>query len=261
MEDFLAFRRMLTPFLIQVAFWTLALGSVLFGIYVWRSQDDAAKGLAFIILGPLVARVWAEVVIILFAIHESLVDIRGFVLRQPPSSWIVSPAPGSPAPGASGGDPDATAEEESEWAFPQIEPGLAPLDLLDAVDVSAADLWDQVAIDHDVDLYEQRSEIEGDLDEYLRAATYLADALNNVTDRDHGGDATTALDGLAATLRAMREYISILKTIVPQTDATSVGSDLQAAEDRIDDAYARFRESILRLDPDYEPAFDSTAVA
>ncbi|MDE3111778.1 MAG: hypothetical protein KGK34_02445 [Chloroflexota bacterium] len=159
---------------------------------------------------------------------------------------------------------DGTDEVDSEaesWGFPHIDSNLSVHDLLDAVDVAAADLWDQVAIDHDGDLFAHRSEIQGGLDDYRRATEYLAAALGDVTARDHGGDATLAAGGLVAALRALSEYISILETIIPETDVASIGSRLQAVEDRMDDAYARFKESILRFDPEYEPAFDATEVA
>ncbi len=266
MADFFAFRRMLTPVLVQISFWMLAIASILYGVYIWGNQNNVGLALAFIILGPLIARVWAEVVIILFAIHSSLNDIRSYFVRQPPMGGPyrqrairpVRPEGGSSDFRDASQAPDA---DEAPWRFPRIDHGLAPLDVLDAVDVAAADLWDEVAIDHDADLYEQRNGIEGDLAEYERAAVYLTGALHGVSAVDDRGEATIAANALGAAIEAIGKYVSLLETLTPQTADRDVIPRLQVTEDRIDRAYERFKESIARLDPDYEPAFDSNVVA
>lgn len=83
MKDFLKFRRMVTPIIIQVLFW-IALGGVVAtglaimagagGDYVDGGQAFGA-GLMTLIFGPLVVRVYAELLIVVFRINDTLTDI------------------------------------------------------------------------------------------------------------------------------------------------------------------------------------------
>jgi hypothetical protein len=92
MADFFAFRRMLFPILIQVVFWLGTAAMFIIGgwtIYGAKSEDFSgfvdttewdrlrvAAGVAIIIVGPLVLRLWAELIILGFRINETLTDIR-----------------------------------------------------------------------------------------------------------------------------------------------------------------------------------------
>ncbi len=80
---------MITPFVIQIVFWLSVVGIILFGLYnayqfitnVSRLPGIAvAIGGLTVLFGPplliLFARVYAEVIIVFFRIHETLVDIK-----------------------------------------------------------------------------------------------------------------------------------------------------------------------------------------
>ncbi len=91
MLDFLTFRRMITPIIIQVLFWigvvvvigagciTIAGGLAAFGSTSGSNQQTAAGaavgGVLLILFGPLVLRIYAEVLMVLFRINETLTDV------------------------------------------------------------------------------------------------------------------------------------------------------------------------------------------
>ena len=84
MSDFLASRRMITPVIIQVVFWVGAALCVVAGLIgivrgVTESYGgtwDFLTGLALLLLGPLMTRVYCELLILVFRIDETLSDIR-----------------------------------------------------------------------------------------------------------------------------------------------------------------------------------------
>ena len=79
MGDFLTFRRMVTPILIQVVYWIVTVVVIVGGLVVLVAAPggtERALGLAVLVLGPLVVRVYAEVLLVVFRINETLTDIR-----------------------------------------------------------------------------------------------------------------------------------------------------------------------------------------
>ncbi len=83
MGDFLAFRRMITPFIIQAIFWIGVAFSFIGGIVIIvlaATQNYIAVGLlvgfGMMIIGPFVARIQCELLILSFRIHDNLVDIN-----------------------------------------------------------------------------------------------------------------------------------------------------------------------------------------
>ena len=79
MGDFLTFRRMVTPILIQVVYWIVTVVVIVGGLVVLVAAPEGterALGLAVLVLGPLVVRVYAEVLLVVFRINETLTDIR-----------------------------------------------------------------------------------------------------------------------------------------------------------------------------------------
>lgn len=75
MKDFLTFRRMLTPWLVNILFWlgTLAmLGTAIMDIF----KGQYWKGIEIIILGPILVRIVCEILIVFFRMNETLTDIR-----------------------------------------------------------------------------------------------------------------------------------------------------------------------------------------
>jgi hypothetical protein len=81
MNDFLMFRKMVTPILVQIVFWVAVIGAILTGLY-YLVSDEYLMGLAIIILGPFVARVSAEMLLVTFKIHEAVADIKNNTERQ-----------------------------------------------------------------------------------------------------------------------------------------------------------------------------------
>ncbi|MDI6732030.1 MAG: DUF4282 domain-containing protein [Candidatus Margulisbacteria bacterium] len=75
MKDLLAFKIMITPVVIQIAFWIGVASCVLGGLITMFSGNGAGgalMGLAIIILGPIAVRVYAELLIIIFKIYEAV---------------------------------------------------------------------------------------------------------------------------------------------------------------------------------------------
>jgi hypothetical protein len=73
--DYLTFRRMITPVFIQIIFWLAVLAIVIVAI-VQIGNGETAGGLVLLVLGPLGARIYAEILIVIFRMNDSLSDIR-----------------------------------------------------------------------------------------------------------------------------------------------------------------------------------------
>src|SRR5579884_188087 len=113
MGDFLVFRRMLLPVLIQIIFWLLVLASIAAGVFLlvdytppWGPAEEVMKevgklkdhplvtsmglsgeaasavvGLVLCLVGPLVIRLVCELLIIPFTINGTLTGIRNAQLE------------------------------------------------------------------------------------------------------------------------------------------------------------------------------------
>ncbi len=93
MGDYLTFRRMITPVFIQIIFWIAVLAIVIAGI-IQIANGKAAAGVLILLLGPLGARIYAEILIVIFRMNDSLLDIRNAKLA---SGSATSPAAAPPA--------------------------------------------------------------------------------------------------------------------------------------------------------------------
>lgn len=82
MKDFWNFKKMITPIIIQVLFWLGVLGCIIGGIVQIVSGIEYPDpgmifaGIAWLILGPIVVRIYCELLIILFSINDTLTDIK-----------------------------------------------------------------------------------------------------------------------------------------------------------------------------------------
>jgi hypothetical protein len=84
MKDFMAFRTMLTPIIIQMIFWIgLAICVAIGLMYIitgataqYGGSANVLKGLAILLLGPLAVRIYCEILIIFFRINETLTEIK-----------------------------------------------------------------------------------------------------------------------------------------------------------------------------------------
>ena len=86
-SDFLSFRKMVTPIIIQILFWLGVIIAIIFGIVsivygVVRSDvPTLLYGLLGLILGPLVVRIYCEILILFFRINETLTEISNKIDR------------------------------------------------------------------------------------------------------------------------------------------------------------------------------------
>jgi hypothetical protein len=72
-NDFLGFRKMITPVVIQVVFWLGLLMNLGASIYVMsRGGLSILFGFLMIFFGSLMVRVYCELIILLFRIYDSL---------------------------------------------------------------------------------------------------------------------------------------------------------------------------------------------
>jgi len=84
MWDFLVFRRMLTPVLVQILFWLSLAACIMGGVGAMviglanleRRPELVGVGLLALVVGPFAVRVYCEWLIVLFRINETLTDIR-----------------------------------------------------------------------------------------------------------------------------------------------------------------------------------------
>ena len=91
MEDFLKFRKMVTPVIIQILFWlgvavciVLGLISIVRGVNANHGGGlMVLAGYMWIFLGPIVVRIYCELLIVIFSIHDRLGQLKD-VLEQKP---------------------------------------------------------------------------------------------------------------------------------------------------------------------------------
>lgn len=83
MNEFLSFRKMITPLIIQILFWIgVALCFITGLVKIVQGVGSAAGGMTVLmgvltwILGPIFVRVYCELLILLFRIYDELVAIR-----------------------------------------------------------------------------------------------------------------------------------------------------------------------------------------
>lgn len=75
MKNFLCFRTMIAPMIIQILFWSLVIACIGIGLYNLL-HEKYRYAIEIIILGPIVARLAAEFLLVIFDIHRSLLNIE-----------------------------------------------------------------------------------------------------------------------------------------------------------------------------------------
>ena len=91
MEDFLSFKKMLTPIIIKVIFWIGVVGSVIMGLISIVGGANARYGggamvligLMWMFLGPILTRIYCEILIVIFAINDTLTDVKNLLQNRP----------------------------------------------------------------------------------------------------------------------------------------------------------------------------------
>lgn len=94
MEDFLSFRKMITPMIIQIIFWIGTVICVIVGIAAivggshmrYGGGTQVLSGLLFLFIGPLIVRVYCELLILFFRMNETLTEIKNILdIKQGPT--------------------------------------------------------------------------------------------------------------------------------------------------------------------------------
>ncbi|SER24101.1 protein of unknown function [Gracilibacillus ureilyticus] len=83
-QKFLSFDKMITPMIIKVVFWIGIVITVLSGLGTMISGFNSFyggglqvfTGLLIIIIGPIVVRIYCELLILMFKIYDTLREIR-----------------------------------------------------------------------------------------------------------------------------------------------------------------------------------------
>lgn len=89
-EKFIRFDKMITPTIIKILFWIGVALSVLSGLgFIIAGMNSyygggiqVFTGLLVIVIGPLVVRVYCELLIIFFKMHESLREIKTLLNKR-----------------------------------------------------------------------------------------------------------------------------------------------------------------------------------
>ena len=82
MKDVLFFKNMLTPKIITFVYWILLLAAVVGGVstmfmgYEGFTFGNFLKGIFYALAGGVGARIWCELLIVLFKMNEALQDLR-----------------------------------------------------------------------------------------------------------------------------------------------------------------------------------------
>ena len=94
--DFLLFRTMIAPLIIQIVFWAgvvacvvggivvlvLAVSEIVGGRNVGAGVLEAFGGLGVIFVGPLLVRIYCELFILLFRIYDTLRELLAAIEKQ-----------------------------------------------------------------------------------------------------------------------------------------------------------------------------------
>jgi hypothetical protein len=83
MRELFFFDAMLTPKIITLVYWLALVGVVVGGLgmmFTGGGFGGFIGGLLMIVFGAVAARIWCEILIVMFKIHE---NIRSFAERQP----------------------------------------------------------------------------------------------------------------------------------------------------------------------------------
>lgn len=82
MKDVLFFENMLTPKIITLVYWLLLLAAIvggigsMFGGYEGFTFGKFIMGIVYAVGGALAARIWCELLIVLFKMNDALQEIR-----------------------------------------------------------------------------------------------------------------------------------------------------------------------------------------
>jgi len=79
MEDFLKFKKMVTPVVIQILFWIGIVACVIGGLLTM--SNSLIQGFLVLLLGPLGVRIYCELLIVLFSINDTLTEMKNLLKK------------------------------------------------------------------------------------------------------------------------------------------------------------------------------------
>lgn len=95
MKDFLKFKKMITPIIVPILFWIGTTICIIVGLVMIITGttgelrefrpvggEMVLVGFGYIFLGPIIVRVYCELLIILFSVNDKLEDIKGLLKSQ-----------------------------------------------------------------------------------------------------------------------------------------------------------------------------------
>ena len=75
MKDFLNYKYMITPGILKILSYIAMIGCVIVGIFTL--SVDSVTGIGMIVLGPIAARCYTELMLVIFEIHSELKSLNG----------------------------------------------------------------------------------------------------------------------------------------------------------------------------------------
>jgi len=83
MNDFLSFRTMITPVIIKIIFLIGVVCTVIAALLTMlQGGVNVLAGLIFLFVGPLLVRIYCEILIVIFRINETLTEIKQNTQQQ-----------------------------------------------------------------------------------------------------------------------------------------------------------------------------------
>lgn len=76
MWNYLLYRKMIMPIIIQIIFWGLSALCIAAGIYIAVVRLSPAKGIAIALFSPLIIRLACEIIMVFFRINQTLTNIE-----------------------------------------------------------------------------------------------------------------------------------------------------------------------------------------
>ena len=70
MKEFLSYKYMITPGILKILSYIAMVGCVIAGIFT--AFVEPISGIGMIVLGPIVARIYTELMLVIFEIHNEL---------------------------------------------------------------------------------------------------------------------------------------------------------------------------------------------
>jgi hypothetical protein len=90
MDEYLSFKKLITPLLIQVLFWGAVIGNTIESLFYSHGFLEA---IFYLIIGPILIRIFCEGLIVIFEINNTLTEIRDQGKLKPVATPPASPTP------------------------------------------------------------------------------------------------------------------------------------------------------------------------